>query len=32
VVAAENVYGDLAQQIGGSNVTITSILANPNPD
>ena len=32
IVAAENVYGDLAQQIGGSNVAVTSILTNPNQD
>lgn len=32
VVAAENVYGDLAQQIGGSNVAVTSVLNNPNQD
>jgi zinc/manganese transport system substrate-binding protein len=32
VVAAENVYGDLAQQIGGSNVSVHSILTNPNQD
>jgi len=29
IVAAENFYGDLARQIGGSNVTVTSILASP---
>jgi zinc/manganese transport system substrate-binding protein len=32
VVAAENFYGDIVQQIGGSNVTVTSILANPDDD
>ena len=32
VVAAENVYGDLTQQIGGSNVAVTSILTNPSQD
>ena len=32
VVAAENVYGDIARQIGGSDVTVTSILGNPNQD
>ena len=32
VVAAENVYGDIASQIGGSNVAVTSILSNPNQD
>lgn len=32
VVAAENVYGDIARQIGGANVTVISILTNPNQD
>jgi len=32
VVAAENVYGDLAHQIGASNVAVTSILKNPAQD
>ena len=32
VVAAESVYGDIAQQIGGANVAVRSILANPNQD
>ena len=32
IVAAENIYGDLAQQIGGSNVAVISILSNPNQD
>ncbi|HTJ94457.1 MAG TPA: zinc ABC transporter substrate-binding protein [Pararobbsia sp.] len=32
VVAAENFYGDLATQIGGSHVTVTSILSNPEQD
>jgi zinc/manganese transport system substrate-binding protein len=32
IVAAEGFYGDLAQQIGGSNVSVTSILTNPNQD
>src|SRR5579872_2627194 len=32
VVAAENVYGDIAAQIGGSHVSVTSILSNPNAD
>jgi zinc/manganese transport system substrate-binding protein len=32
VVAAENVYGDIAQQIGGVHVHVTSILSNPNAD
>ncbi len=32
VVAAENFYGDIAQQIGGSDVKVTSILSNPDQD
>ena len=32
VVAAENFYGDIANQVGGSNVAVTSILANPDDD
>lgn len=32
VVAAENVYGDIAAQIGGSRVTVTSILTSPAAD
>jgi len=32
VVAAENFYGDLATQIGGPNVAVTSILSNPDAD
>ena len=32
VVAAENFYGDLASQIGGANVAVTSILTNPDQD
>jgi zinc/manganese transport system substrate-binding protein len=32
VVAAENFYGDVAQQIGGADATITSILSNPDQD
>ena len=32
VVAAENFYGDLAKQIGGDNVAVTSILSNPDDD
>ncbi len=32
VVAAENFYGDLARQIGGDHVAVTSILANPDDD
>jgi zinc/manganese transport system substrate-binding protein len=32
VVAAENFYGDLASQIGGEHVDVTSILSNPDDD
>ena len=32
VVAAENFYGDLAHQIGGVQVKVTSILSNPDQD
>jgi zinc/manganese transport system substrate-binding protein len=32
VVAAENVYGDIAAQIGGAGVAVTSILSNPTQD
>jgi zinc/manganese transport system substrate-binding protein len=32
VVAAENVYGDIVSQIGGSHVSVTSILSDPNAD
>ena len=32
VVAAENFYGDLASQIGGAHVVVTSILSNPDAD
>ncbi len=32
VVAAENFYGDMARQIGGDNVAVTSILSNPDED
>jgi zinc/manganese transport system substrate-binding protein len=32
VVAAENFYGDMASQIGGTNVAVTSILSNPDDD
>jgi zinc/manganese transport system substrate-binding protein len=32
VVAAENVYGNIASQIGGSHVTVTSVLSDPNAD
>src|SRR5437870_2896688 len=32
VVAAENFYGDIAQQIGGDRVEVASVLSNPNQD
>ena len=32
VVAAENFYGDIAAQVGGANVTVTSILSSPDED
>lgn len=32
IVAAENFYGDVAHQIGGADVTVTSILSNPDED
>src|SRR5580700_3102899 len=32
VVAAENFYGDVATQVGGGNVAVTSILSNPDDD
>jgi zinc/manganese transport system substrate-binding protein len=32
VVAAENFYGDIAQQIGDANIAVTSVLNNPNQD
>lgn len=32
IVAAENFYGDVAAQIGGSAVAVTSILTNPDED
>jgi zinc/manganese transport system substrate-binding protein len=32
VVASTNVYGDIARQIGGSHVAVTSILTDPNAD
>ncbi len=32
IVAAENFYGDLASQIGGANVAVTSILNSPDQD
>ncbi len=32
IVAAENFYGDVAKQIGGAHVTVSSILTNPDQD
>jgi zinc/manganese transport system substrate-binding protein len=32
IVAAENFYGDVAQQLGGAEVKVTSILSNPDQD
>ena len=32
VVAAENFYGDMASQVGGANVAVTSILSSPDED
>jgi zinc/manganese transport system substrate-binding protein len=32
VLAAENVYGDVAEQIGAADVHVTSILSDPNAD
>jgi zinc/manganese transport system substrate-binding protein len=32
VVAAENVWGNITGQIGGSHVTVTSIITDPNAD
>jgi zinc/manganese transport system substrate-binding protein len=32
VVAAENFYGDIVGQIGGDQVTVTSIISDPNVD
>jgi zinc/manganese transport system substrate-binding protein len=32
VVAAENFYGDVVKQLGGSHVSVTSIISNPNVD
>jgi len=32
VVAAENFYGDVAQQIGGDRVSVSNILSNPDQD
>jgi zinc/manganese transport system substrate-binding protein len=32
VVAAENFYGDVARQVGGDRVAVTSIMSNPDQD
>src|SRR5258705_9420674 len=32
IVAAENFYGDVAQQIAGPNAEITSLMSNPDQD
>src|SRR5258708_23915116 len=32
VVAAENFYGEIARQVGGQHVAVTSILSDPNVD
>ena len=32
IVAAENFYGDIAQQLAGSDAKVTSILSNPDED
>src|ERR1700731_3818643 len=32
IVAAENFYGDVAQQIAGGNASVASILSNPDQD
>src|SRR5258706_12416518 len=32
IVAAENFYGDVAQQLAGPDATVTSILSNPDDD
>jgi zinc/manganese transport system substrate-binding protein len=32
IVAAENFYGDVAQQIAGDNATVSNILSNPDQD
>src|SRR5258708_20060270 len=32
VVAAENFYGDVVKQLGGSHVSVKSILSDPNVD
>ncbi|AOJ81761.1 MULTISPECIES: metal ABC transporter solute-binding protein, Zn/Mn family [Burkholderia] len=32
IVAAENFYGDVAKQIGGAHVAVSSVLSNPDQD
>jgi zinc/manganese transport system substrate-binding protein len=32
IVAAENMYGDVARQIGGDNVDVVSVIENPDQD
>jgi len=32
IVAAENFYGNIAEQIGGDEVSVTSIMSDPNVD
>jgi zinc/manganese transport system substrate-binding protein len=32
VVAAENFYGNIVQQIGGDAVNVTSVMSDPNVD
>src|SRR5437773_1979878 len=32
IVAGENFWGDIAKQIGGSNVSVTSIISDPSAD
>ena len=32
VVAAENFWGNIASQIGGHDVQVTSLITNPNAD
>src|ERR1700751_1657799 len=32
IVAAENFYGDVAKQLGSANVSVSSILTNPDQD
>ncbi|HME28157.1 MAG TPA: zinc ABC transporter substrate-binding protein [Acetobacteraceae bacterium] len=32
IVAAENFYGDVAEQLAGANATVSSILSNPDQD